>query len=409
MPRLSGQSIPKYRKHRSSGQAVCTIHGRDHYLGPHGTKASKLEYDRLIAEWLVSGRNPLGTAPDELTVVELCARYLKFASTYYRKGGKCTGEVPPIKAMIKILVPLYGKKPCSEFGPLALKAVRHQMIGAGCSRSYANAQIARIKRMFKWASSEQLLPIEMFQTLASVAGLRRGKTDARETDPVMPVADELVESTLPHMGSVVADMVRLQRITGMRPAEVCIVRPCDIDRTSTVWVYRPESHKTEHHGRERRVFIGPRGQEILLRYLARDSQAYCFRPCDSVAKQRADRAANRKTALSCGNVPGSNRVRKPKRQAGERYDTCNYRRAVYRACDKTFPAPAGLEDKALAEWRDSHRWAPNRLRHSAATEVRREFGLEAAQVILGHAQASVTQVYAERDLLKGLEVAAKIG
>ena len=53
--------------------------------------------------------------------------------------------------------------------------------------------------------------------------------------------------------------------------------------------------------------------------------------------------------------------------------------------------------------------APNHLRHAAATEVHREFGLEAAQVILSHSQANVTQVYAERDIAKGMEVARLIG
>ncbi len=56
MPKLS-TSVPKYRKHRASGEAVVTINGREHYLGPHGTKASKLEYDRLINQWLVTGRD----------------------------------------------------------------------------------------------------------------------------------------------------------------------------------------------------------------------------------------------------------------------------------------------------------------------------------------------------------------
>ena len=51
------------------------------------------------------------------------------------------------------------------------------------------------------------------------------------------------------------------------------------------------------------------------------------------------------------------------------------------------------------------KWGPNRLRHSAATDIRRHFGLEAAQVALGHAQADVTQVYAERDLRLAAEVA----
>ena len=56
MPRLVN-AVPRYRKHRRSGQAVVTIRGRDHYLGPYGTKASRLEYDRLVPSgWLVGGR-----------------------------------------------------------------------------------------------------------------------------------------------------------------------------------------------------------------------------------------------------------------------------------------------------------------------------------------------------------------
>ena len=94
MSRTAGQSIPKYRKHRASGQAVCTIGGRDHYLGPHGTKASKLDYDRLVAEWLAAGRlsAPLGQAFTGLTIVELISAYWKFAKGYYVKNGKPTSE-----------------------------------------------------------------------------------------------------------------------------------------------------------------------------------------------------------------------------------------------------------------------------------------------------------------------------
>jgi integrase len=409
MPRPSGQTIPKYRKHRASGQAVVTLHGKDHYLGPHNTKASKLKYDLVIGEWLAGGRNPLITDSANLSVVELCARYFKFAVKYYQKDGKCTGEVPAIKAMIKAIKPVYGEHECIEFGPLALKATRLKMIAGGWARSYANSQIARVKRMFKWGVSEQLIPIECYQTLATVAGLRRGKSDARESDPVLPVEDEHVEATLPFMSPVVADMVRLQRLTGMRPAEVCILRPCDLERSGQVWEYRPESHKTEHHGKQRLVFIGPQGQEILLRYLARDSQAYCFRPCDSESKRRASVHSERKTPLSCGNRPGTKRKRRPKKSPGERYDSRSYWRAIKYACDKAFPIPESLSEVEAKEWKSKYRWAPNQLRHTAATEIRRKFGLEAAQVILGHSRADVTQVYAERDIAKGLEVAAKIG
>jgi integrase len=49
------------------------------------------------------------------------------------------------------------------------------------------------------------------------------------------------------------------------------------------------------------------------------------------------------------------------------------------------------------------------LRHTAATEIQSKFGLEAAQVVLGHSTADVTQIYAERDLAKAMEVAQQIG
>jgi len=417
----SSNHLPKYRKHRASGQAIVTIRGRDHYLGPHGTKASKVAYDRLISEWLAVGRR--STAPQQdptsLTVAELILAYWKFVKGHYVKNGKPTSEQPAIRWAVKPLKELYGRTAAVEFGPVALKAVRLKYMQGGLSRGSINQNTGRLVRMFRWAAAEEMIPASVPQALSMIAGLRRGRTEARETAPVQPVDQATVEATLPHLPGVVADMARLQRLTGMRPAEACIVRPFDLDRGGEVWTYQPESHKTEHHGRERTIFIGPQAQEVLLRYLARDPQTYCFRPCDSEAKRLAEKEARRKTPRSCGNVRGSNRKRKPKQKPGERYTTTSYRRAIHRACDKAFPHPqlgyamkSSFSDDQKAElrkWQPQYRWSPNQLRHTAATEIRREFGLEAAQVILGHSQANVTQVYAERDMAKGLEVARRIG
>jgi integrase len=349
----------------------------------------------------------------------LIARYWKFAEGHYVKDGKPTGEIGALRAAYKPLRELYGTTPAAEFGPIRLEALRNKMVGLGWSRGNINRTINRVRRLFRWGVRKQLIPSSVAEALTTVEGLRRGRTDAKEPAPIMPVADDAVDASLAFMPEVVADMVRLQRLTGARPAEVCILRPCDLDRSGDVWLYRPESHKTQHHGRERVIFIGARGQEILLRYLARHHEAFCFRPCDSMAKHLADRAATRTTPASCGNVPGSNRRKKPRTVPGECYEVDAYRRAITRACDKAFPHPelAGIrlpmltaEQKLeLRSWQKSHRWAPNQLRHAAATEVRREFGLEAAQIVLGHSKADVTQVYAERDLAKGLEVAKRIG
>ena len=63
----------------------------------------------------------------------------------------------------------------------------------------------------------------------------------------------------------------------------------------------------------------------------------------------------------------------------------------------------------LNKWRSTHRWSPNRLRHTAATEARKRYGLDAAQAILEHADAGVTQIYAERDWALAERVAREVG
>ena len=75
MPKLT-RTVPRYRKHRTSGQAVVELNGKTIYLGPHGTKASKVEYDRIIAEWLAHDRR-LSSPADATgtTITELCVAY----------------------------------------------------------------------------------------------------------------------------------------------------------------------------------------------------------------------------------------------------------------------------------------------------------------------------------------------
>lgn len=48
MSRLNQGSIPAYRLHKARNCGVVTIDGRDYYLGPHGTPASKQKDAGLI-------------------------------------------------------------------------------------------------------------------------------------------------------------------------------------------------------------------------------------------------------------------------------------------------------------------------------------------------------------------------
>lgn len=167
----SKDHLPKYRKHRRSGQAIVTLSGVDFYLGPHGTKASKRLYDRRIAEWLQNDRRLSPPNDGSITVMELSARYWRFAKTYYQKDGRCTRVTPAIKCALRYLREWYGDTPAIEFGPLALKAVRQRMVDDGLSRRYTNDHVGRIVRMFKWGAGEQLVPVSAHQSLAIVPSL----------------------------------------------------------------------------------------------------------------------------------------------------------------------------------------------------------------------------------------------
>jgi hypothetical protein len=90
---------------------VVTFGGRGIYLGEYDTPESRGEYDRLVAEWLLGGRQSTHAPrdnPDDLTVAELCLRYLEWAAEYYRKVGEPTSEVHNVKRAIKNLRQLYG-------------------------------------------------------------------------------------------------------------------------------------------------------------------------------------------------------------------------------------------------------------------------------------------------------------
>jgi integrase len=348
-------------------------------------------------------------AKPSLTVRQLGDKYVAYAKDYYSRNGRPTSEAGLIEKAIERLVKSFGDIPVTDFGPLLLSTYRDQLIDLGLSRTTVNSTTGRVRRMFRWGGSLEIVPSSVAGGLDLVGGLKLGRSTAREAVPVAPVPDDIIDATVAHLPDVVADMVRLQRLTGMRPGEVCSLRPCDVDRTGDDWTYRPASHKTAHYGKLRVVNLGPKSQAILLRYLARRPDAFCFSPRDSEAKRRSALHALRTTPMSCGNSPGTNVTMSPARRAGDRYAKDSYARAIARACELAFPAPDDLDDDARRKWNAANRWSPNQLRHTFATEVRRQFGIEAAQVMLGHSNLRTSEIYAERDQAKGSLVARQIG
>lgn len=167
-------------------------------------------------------------------MAELCNAYRKFAEGYFVKNGKQTATVFRVKAMIKFLRAGYARTPAHEFGPLALQALQRQLATANLSRKYCNDIVDSVKAMFRWASNQELVSASIYHALQPVPGLKRGRSAARETEPIGPVSDSVVDATLPKLPRIVADMVRLQRLCGCRPGEVVALRPVEVDRTRPV-------------------------------------------------------------------------------------------------------------------------------------------------------------------------------
>lgn len=216
-----------------------------------------------------------------LAVEELALLFMKHASQYYVKDGKPTCEVNNIRIALRSLIRLHGRCRARNFSPRKLKDVRQAMIDAGCVRTSINRQIGRIKRMFRWAVENEYVPVTVYSTLATIAGLRAGRSDAVESDPVKPVPAAFVDAIEPHVTRQVWGMIQVQQLTGMRPDEMTAMRGCDLNMTGGVREYVPKSHKTEHHGKDRMIFIGPKAQTVLRAFLKTDLQGFLFSPIDA--------------------------------------------------------------------------------------------------------------------------------
>jgi integrase len=353
--------IPSYRLHKATGQAVVTFQGKDHYLGQHGTAESRLKYERLIISWMQAPGEAPQMEPkpgDDLTVAELAAMYFKWAATYYVKAGQKTTEMTNVKRAIRALREAYATLPARDFSPLKLKAVRERLVDDGLCRMTSNRHVRCVVRIFRWATENELVPADVWNSLRAVKPLAKGRCEAPERPPVLPVPDDVVEATLGHLDAQTAAMVKVQLLLACRPGELCSMTAGDIDQSGDVWIYRPQSHKCQHHDKDRIIPIGPRAQLLLRAWL-----------------------------------PAFPAIPLWRNQRGRPISPACYATRIRVACVRT-----GIPG-----------WHPNQLRHAGATKIRSQAGLDAAQVVLGHASVATTQIYAEKNLDSAIRIAAEVG
>jgi integrase len=181
-------------------------------------------------------------------------------------------------------------------------------------------------------------------------------------------------------------------LTAARPGEIIAMKGGDLETSGRIWFYRPPRHKNAYRGHERTIYLGPRAQAIVKVFLKRDTQAPLFSPRDAKEAEWKERRQNRQTPMTPSQAKRTRKA-KPKRPPGDCYSLASYSRCIVRACEK-----AGVPQ-----------WHPHQLRHTAATSLRKEFGLDMARCILGHRSPAITEIYAELDHEKAMEVIQRIG
>lgn len=393
-------------KKHAKGLAYVRYNGKCVYFGKFGSE----DAERRFKDW--NRRRELEEKdPQQITLLMLAAQFMVHAEQHYQKNGELTGEVENFRQALRTASKLFGNLRVLDFGPKKLKEIREQMIADGLARSTVNSRIRRIRHVFKWGVSEQLVPAEILVGLQAVAGLQAGRTAAREPEPVGPVPEDRIESLRPFLSRQVWGLIQFMKRTGARPGEAIRIRWCDIDADQAVWIYRPGRHKNQHRGKKRLIAIGPEAQKILNEFPGADSD-YIFRPQQAL-NEFVGKAYGRRTT---------------KRVVGDHYSIHSVQSAIKIACEKAFECPADLTTRALcrklkgesdrglenrklaaAEWRSKNCWHANQLRHNAATMMRSKGGVDVAQVALGHSSVRTTEIYAEMNIDAAVRYAAEHG
>jgi integrase len=403
MSRTKKGTPPSYRQH-SSGQAIVTVrtaegNRRDLLLGPWDSSESRAEYAHVLEVLNAHGGRYPGEAPapESLSVNEVILEFWKYAEGHYGINNK---ELEQFRYSLRPLKTLYGTHPAARFTPKCLKVVRQNMVDLGWCRSVINRRLTRIKTMFNWAVSEELVPPSIAHGLREVKGFRKGEKNVRESNPVQPAFAEDMLAALPHCPRPVAAMLELQWLTGMRSGEVRVMRTLDIDQANPdCWLYRPGSdagphgqHKNAWRGQDRVVPLGPRCIEILKPWLRPDDPAaYLFQPRIATEDRNAKRKALRKTPRTPSQL-ARKRKKHPKRAPGDCYSEETYPRAVARACKKA-----------------SVRFHPYMLRHGRKMDIERAEGSEAARCVLGQKSIQSTEHYGKIDVGCAAEVMGRLG
>jgi len=371
MPKLNRP--PKYCK--DGKYAAVYLHGKKYRLGPHGSTESQIAYARFLAE---SKADPVFCAHKgkaDTTVREIAATFLDYAKRTLAKPNYTHYRI----VVVDFLLKFYGDDtPADAFKPSCLKLLREEMIQSGrFCRKQINEYTRRITTLFTWAAEMEYANANTALALKTVKRLSEGYPGTFENPEREHVSDDIIRRTLPFLPLTLRAMVKLQRLTGMRPSEVFNMRVGQIDRNAdpALWLYRIPHHKTEKKVKWKKVVpLGLPEQKLIAPYLeGREPEMAVFSPRTAMQERKGTDSS-------------------PMTQYGDFYKKDSYRTAVARAIEKA--------NRQLPDGQKIPHWSPYQLRHSASSAMEVEVGFDESQVLLDHTSANTTARYNHRRLEK---------
>lgn len=384
---MSSRSIrrgPRLRLHKATGKGRVILSGQHFYTrADFDTPEAHEEYIELLKRWHASGQKPLREVvlPAEIlhpvTVRDLAAAYEAHIDEkrIYRKSGEETSQRGMLRAALAEIVESAGSVPLRQFSRPHLIRHRDSLQGKdGLTLQGVNRKIGMLRRVVRWGAERGMVPDQSLFAIEAIRPLLAPPPKRRECVP-----EEHLDAILAKLSPTLQAMVRLQRLTGMRPGEVCAMRwrdidqcPAEIEPELKLWRYTVAAPKAEHHGTETIYLLNKDCQQILRGFL-RTPAAFVFAPKDTV-RQRWP-----------GGAEGLLGV------AGDRYTAASYRQAIERAC---------IAAKVP-------RFTPHQIRHAFITEVANDpaLGLAAASEAANHRSQQTTLNYVHRDRRLAIRVA----
>lgn len=368
--------------------------------------SARNRFNRFYNKWRTDERIRNPEAPALPTLADDFAKFMKHAHRFYvRADGSATGEAANFEDAMRETLDLFGTSPAAEFTVANLKESRKLMAKNGLCVNVINARVRKVRQVFRWFVSDLGLNAMVWHALQALQPLEAGRplevgTDEfitpRVSEPVGPAPEAHVFAVADACPPTIAAMIMFQYWTGARPGETCRIRATELDVSGPVWLFSPSLHKTAHRKKIRTILVGPRAQLVIAPFMTRTIGGFIFRPCDAWDERQAQRVA-KYAPKAAGDYRSwaSYQARSEEKigRGGECWNPKAYAKAIMRVCDDL----------------NIPRWSPNQLRHNAATRIRKAYGLDVAQVVLGHSKADVTQIYADIDREKAVRAMEAAG